>query len=126
MKNPLNYYSLLAKRWAWIVILGVVLCGGASYGISKITHPVYQASAILILNVGASPSTYQNFAGSLQAVPTYVQLLTSPAVLDPVVERHPGLTREQLTAMITVKPQPNTLVIELDAENINPRLAMEL
>src|SRR5947209_1930315 len=108
MKDLLSYYTLLAKRWAWMVILGTVICASVSYGISKITHPVYQASAILILNVGASTSAYENFTVSVQAVPTYVQLLTSPDVLDPIVERHPGLTREQLTAMIIVRPQPNT------------------
>src|SRR5713101_2115744 len=92
MKNPFSYYTMLAKRWAWMIILGIVLCGSASYGISKITHPVYQASATLILNVGTSTSASENFAVSVQAVPTYAQLLTSTPVLVPVVERHPGLT----------------------------------
>ncbi len=127
MKNPFSYYTMLAKRWAWMVILGIVLCGGASYGISKITHPVYQASATLILNVGTSTSsTSTNFTASVQAVPTYAQLLTSPAVLDPVAEQHPGLTPDGLRAMITAIPQPNTLLIELAVENHNPRLAMDL
>jgi len=119
MKNPLSYYIMLVKRWAWMVILGVVLCGGASFGISKFAHPVYQASATLFLNVGEFPV-------SVQAVPTYAQLLTSPPVLDPVVERHAGLTLDQLRAMITVKPQTNTALIELDVENTNPQLATEL
>ena len=123
MKNPLSYYTMLAKRWAWIVILGIVLCGSAGYGISKITPRVYQASATLILNAGTSASS---FTASVQAVPTYAQLLTSPAVLDPVAEQHPGLTPDGLKAMITAKPQPNTLLIELDVENPNPRLAMDL
>src|SRR5437763_9838166 len=100
-----------------MVILGIVLCGSASYVITKHTHPVYQASATLIINVGTSTSPYENFTTSVQAVPTYAQLLTSPAVLNPVIERHPGLTLEQLMAMIIVKPQSNTQLIELDAEN---------
>src|SRR5712691_11401911 len=126
MKNPLNYYTTLAKRWAWMVILGTVLCGSASFAISKITHPVYQASATLILNVGTSTSASENFAVSVQAVPTYAQLLTSTPVLAPVLERHPGLTFDQLRGMITVKPQTNTPLIELDVENGDPRLAMDL
>jgi polysaccharide biosynthesis transport protein len=126
MKNPFSYYTRLAKRWAWMVILGIVLCGGASYGISKITHPVYQASATLNLQLGTSTSAYENFTASVQAVPTYAQLLVSPSVLNPVVEQHPGLTFKQLIAMITVKPQTNTTLIELDVENQNPRLARDL
>jgi len=126
MKNPFSYYTVLAKRWAWVVILGIIICSGASYGISKITHPVYQASATLNLNVGTSASAYENFTASVQAVPTYAQLLISPTVLGPVVERHPGLTLKQLMAMITVKPQTNTTLIELDVENRDPRLATDL
>src|SRR3989442_8871274 len=126
MKIPLNYYTVLAKRWAWVVILGVVLCSSASFVISKITTPVYQASTTLILNAQASNSTSENFTTSVQAVPTYAQLLTSPAVLDPVAERHPGLAPDQLRAMITAKSQPNTPLIVLDVQNQDPRLAMDL
>src|SRR6266702_590431 len=86
MKNPLSYYTLLAKRWAWVVILGIVIC----------------------------------------SVPTYAQLLTSPTVLGPVAARHRGLTIQQLNAMIMVKTQPNSLLIELDVENSDPQLAMQL
>jgi polysaccharide biosynthesis transport protein len=126
MKNRLSYYTVLAKKWAWMVILGIVLCGSASFGVSKITTPVYQASATLILNVGTTNSSYENFTVSVQAVPTYVQLLTSPQVLNPVAAQHPRLVPDQLKAMITVKTQPNTPLIELDVQNRDPRLAMDL
>jgi len=108
-----------------MVVLGIVLCSSASFVISKITAPVYQASATLILDA-ASSSLYENFTISLAAAPTYAQLVTSDPVIDPVAEQHPGLTPDQLRAMITVKPQPNTPLIEVDVENRNPRLAMNL
>ncbi len=126
MKNPLNYYITLAKRWAWMLILGTVLCAGASYGISKAIPPVYQASTTLILNVGTSTSAYDNLTASELAVPTYAQLLTTSPVLDPVAEQHPGLTSGQLRAMITVRPQANTPIIVLDVDNTDPHLATEL
>ena len=124
MKNRLSYYTVLAKKWAWMIILGIVLCSSATFGVSKITTRVYQASATLILNVGTSSSNpYENFTVSVQAVPTYVQLLTSPQVLGPVAAQHPRLVPDQLKAMITIKTQPNTPLIELDVENRDPRLA---
>ncbi len=126
MKIPLNYYIVLAKRWAWVVILGVVLCSSASFVISKITTPVYQASTTLIIDVGTSASAAENFTASVEAVQTYAQLLTGHVVLDPVAELHHGLTPDQLRAMITAKPQTNTPLIELDVENRDPRLAMNL
>ncbi len=126
MKIPLNYYAVLAKRWAWVVILGVVLCSGASFGISKIITPVYQASTTLILSAQTSTSPNENFTASVLAVPTYIQLLTSTTVLDPVAERHRGLAPDQLMAMITAKSQPNTPLIVLTVQNQDPRLAMDL
>ena len=123
MKNPLSYYTLLAKHWAWVVILGVVICSGATYVVSKKEQPVYQASATLVVSLGSASS---DFTPSVEAVPTYAQLLMSPGVLGPVASLHRGLTIQQLSAMITVKPQLNTQLIELDVENRNPQFAMQL
>jgi len=124
MQRPLSHYFMLSKRWAWVVILGIVICGGATYIVSKFTRPVYQASAILVVNFDSSNSN--NVISSIAAVPTYAQLLTNPSVLDPVVAKHRGVTLQQLNAMITVKPQPNSQLIELDVQNGNPQLAMQL
>jgi len=124
MKNPLAYYVTLAKRWAWMIVLGMVICSGATYAVSKNMQPVYQASITFFLNLG-SQSPYDNAVGSEQAASTYAQLLTSSAVLDRVAKQR-GLTSQQLRAMITVKPQTNTQLIELDVENSNPHLATQL
>jgi succinoglycan biosynthesis transport protein ExoP len=126
MKNQMSYYIELVKRWAWVVILGVIFCSSASYVISKITPRVYQASATLILISGTSTTNAENVLASVQAVPTYAQLITSPAVLNPVAALHHGLDPNALRAMITAKTQANTLLIELDVENRDPQLAMDL
>lgn len=125
MQGPFSRYIMLAKRWAWVVVLGIVVCGGGTYLVSKRIHPVYQASAFMILTMGGTSSTsaYDNTSASLEAVLTYSQLVTNPVVLNPVVAKHPGLTLAQLTAMIAVKPQSNTQIIELDAQNTDPQLA---
>ena len=124
MKNPLSYYTLLAKRWSWVIILGIVVCSVATFTVSKIERPVYQASATLIVSLASTQSI--DFTQNVEAVQTYAQLLTNPSVLSPVVAQHRGLTIQQLSAMITAKPQLNTQLIELDVENKDPRLAMQL
>jgi capsular exopolysaccharide synthesis family protein len=126
MQNPLTRYTTLAKRWAWLIILGIVICGGATYAVSKLIRPVYQASATLILTVGTGPSAYDTTTATLEALPTYAQLITTPKVLNPVLAQHPGLTMQQLLGMLTVKPQSNTQLIELDVDNTNPALAAQL
>ena len=125
MQNPLSRYLMLAKRWAWMIVLGILICGGTTYIISKFTHSVYQASTIIVVNLDTS-SPNSNATASLASVPTYAQLLTNPSILEPVVARHPGMTLDQLNTMITVKSQPNTQLIELDVQNVDPHLAMQL
>lgn len=124
MGNIFRYYTLLAKRWIWMLVVCALLCGGATYLISSFLRPVYQASAYLIINVGAS--AHPSITDSLQAVPTFAQLVTIPAVLDPVAAAHPGMSAPDLFSMISVKPQTNTQIIELDVRAGSSRLAADL
>lgn len=124
MGNRVKYCFLLARCWMWLLITGALVCGGATYGISLFLRPVYQASAYLIVDIGAS--THPSVTDSLQAVPTFAQLITIPAVLDPVAAQHRGMSTQDLSAMISVKPQANTQLIEVDVQADSPALASEL
>jgi capsular exopolysaccharide synthesis family protein len=124
MGNIFRNYIRVAKRWMWMLVVGVVLCGSATYLISTFLRPVYQASTYLIVDIGdtAHPSVTE----SLQAVPTFAQLLETPTVLNPVVAKHPGMSLSTLVGMLTVKSQADTQIIELDVQSPDPALAAEL
>lgn len=124
MGNRFRNCLLLCRRWGGIVIAGVLIYGGTAYLISAFLRPVYQASTYLLICVGA-PS-HPSVTESLQAVPTFVQLITIPAVLNPVVEQHPGMSLQELLTMIAVRPQSKTQIIELDVQADDPLLAAEL
>ncbi len=126
MQKPMSYYKLLIKRWAWVVILGIVICSGTTYIASQFMHPVYQASATVFINFGSASSAYDNTTASLEAVQTYAQLLTSPDVLNPVLTQHRGLTLKDLEAATVVKPETNTQLIEVDVDSRDQSLAMQL
>ena len=127
MQNPVSRYTLIIRRWAWLMILGIVVCGGVTFAVSKLSHPNYQASATLILNECTNQSSaYDCTTAGLEALPTYAQLITSPTVLNPVAAHHPGLTTKQLASMIAVKPQSNTLLMNVDVTNGDPKLAAQL
>ncbi len=127
MQSPLSRYITLARRWAWMIILGIVICGGGTYIASKLIRPVYQSSAFIILIMGSSTtSPYDSTSASLAALPTYASLITNPVVLNPVLAEHKGLTLDQLNNMLAVKPQSNTQVIEVDVKNTNPQLATQI
>ncbi len=126
MQKSLSHYFIVAKRWAWLLLLGVGLCGGITYIVTLFIPPTYQASSTIIINLKSSSSAFENLNASELVVPTYAQLLTSPEVLNPVLAKHPGMTIKELTGMMAVKPQSNTELIELDVSNGNPQFATEL
>src|SRR5260370_7319320 len=105
MQRSLSHYLNLAKRWAWLMIGGIVICAGATFIATLFIPPTYQASATIIINIKSSSSPFENINTSELVVPTYAQLLTSPEVLNPVLAQHPGMTLKQLTSIILFKPQ---------------------
>jgi len=110
----------------WLILLGVVLCGGSTYIVSKLVRPVYEASSTVVIDIQSSTSTFDNVSASEQIAPTYAQLITSARVLKPVVAHHPGLTLVQLQGMVTAKFQGNTALIEIAVDNSDPDLAVQL
>ena len=124
MGNISRYYLLFARRWLWLLIVCALISGGATYLISTFLRPIYQATTYLLIDVGAS--AHPSVTESLQAVPTFAQLITLPAVLNPVARRHPGLSVQDLLAAISVRPQTNTQIIELSAQAGQPQLAADL
>ncbi len=73
-----------------------------------------------------APLSTPSVTESLQAVPTFAQLITIPAVLDPVARQHPGLSTQDLQAAISVRPQANTQIIELSVQAAQPQEAADL
>jgi capsular exopolysaccharide synthesis family protein len=124
MQQSLSYYLAVAKRWIWLVMLGIVFCGSGTYMYTKLETPIYQASAIIVINV--MPSNFNNTQASIEAAPTYAQLVTNPAVLQPVLNMHPEMTLQQLDAMITVSAQPNTQLVEIDVQNSDQAFTAQL
>ena len=124
MRSSLSRYIILAKRWAWVLILGVVICGGITFVVTKLMPKVYTAESTLLITVTGS-SQYDGAQAALIQQPTFNPLIKSDAVLQPVAARH-GLTTKQLAAMVTTKPQSNTPIILVDVDNENPVLAAQL
>ena len=78
----LSRYILLARRWTWMIILGIVICGGITYIFGIFTPPIYQASATLIINFKSAPSMRDNVVASQAATTTYAHLITNSSVLE--------------------------------------------
>ncbi|QBD78388.1 polysaccharide biosynthesis tyrosine autokinase [Ktedonosporobacter rubrisoli] len=125
MRSSLSRYTLIVKRWAWVIVLGVVICGSVTYGITKLMQPVYQATAQVILTIGTNQSPYESTNAVIALQPTYAQLVTTPQVLQPVAARH-GLTLKGLSNLVVVNAPSNTPIIKISVNNSDPRFAAQL
>lgn len=124
MGNLVRYSMLLVKCWIWVLLLGAVLFGSATYLISTFLHPVYQASAYLTVDAGETD--HPTGDRRLQTVSSLSQLIKTPDVLAPVASLHPDMTVQQIAALVSVELQSGTQVIELDARTATPHLASDL
>jgi polysaccharide biosynthesis transport protein len=81
----LKRFFSLARRWIWLLIVGLALGAGVGYLRSASQTPVYQASTRFVILRAAQTSAesyYSSYLDNQQLVQTYVQLLTTDKVLE--------------------------------------------
>ncbi|MBV9689296.1 MAG: hypothetical protein JO202_06250 [Ktedonobacteraceae bacterium] len=126
MHSTSHLRALALRRWLCIVAFGVTLCSAGTFVASQLIPPVYQATATLLIHFETTGSSYENTSASLEAVPTYAQLVVSPSVLRPVVTSHAHFTLAELSAMVSADTVPNTQLIKVTVESNDPLLATQL
>ncbi len=81
-------YARILWHWAWLVALSTVLLAGIAFFLSNRQKPVYQASAMVMINISTSsqdPYTSAYLASTFAA--SYSDIMTSRTVMDAVAER---------------------------------------
>lgn len=125
MQSTLNRYILLLRRWAWIVLLGMIICSGATYCVTKFAmQPVYEAQTRILITVPGSSQNDSTLAAIAQQ-PAYNALVVNPNILAPVASNN-GMTLTQLSDMVSTQPDTNTPFIDVLVDNGNPQLATKL
>ncbi|HLI25641.1 MAG TPA: polysaccharide biosynthesis tyrosine autokinase [Chloroflexota bacterium] len=122
--------ALLLRRWGWLVILGTLLTGGVSFAVSRALPPTYAATATLLVQQQASSVTgpqYQDVLTSERLARTYGQMILTEPVLEQVIASL-GLatTPEELSKRLSTRLVRETLLIQITAEDRDPRLAQQL
>jgi capsular exopolysaccharide synthesis family protein len=122
-----QYARVLRAHWLWVVI-SVVVCAGAAAAIASKQGPTYEARTQLFVSSarpGADLSqAYQGGLLAQQLARSYAQLVTSPAVTGPVIERL-GLreTPGQLASKLSATVPLDTVLIDVAVEDESPRRA---
>jgi capsular exopolysaccharide synthesis family protein len=126
MSSFLSRYWVIIKRWAWLLILGVVICGGATYAVTKfLLKPSYDASAKIVIKVTSANPENDNDLAALTLMPTFAEVVSDPTVLQPVATAH-KLTLQQLSQMVSATQQSTTLILQIDVTDSSPQLATQL
>lgn len=114
-------YISLVWRWAWLIVLGVLVAGSAAYIVSRNTTPVYRATARLMIDEapgGNSGNDYSRVLYEQRLAQTYVEILTTAPILQETIEQlgYP-FTVPQLRSMISVSAPQDTKIIMISVED---------
>lgn len=125
------YLRILRKRWILISVislLGVV----AAMSLTIVTPRTYSAEAsafVTITSTGteASNSLYQNSQFALQRVNSYPLVISSPDVLQPVIDKlHLDISVPDLQKAVTAVNPPDTVLLNITAESKSPIQAQSI
>lgn len=81
----LKQYLSIIRRWAWLLILGLVLGTAGGYWGSNYQTPIYEATTrLLVMRAPQEKTSDYTYLSDQQLTQTYIQLVTTKPVLDAV------------------------------------------
>lgn len=121
-----DYVAALRKRWIILVIVAL-LGAGAGLAMARTTAPAYRSTTKVFVSLAHGETVGELVQGTLYTqnlVESFAQLSTTPAVLDPVIERL-GLdvTSKTLGRSVSADAPLNTMFVEISATSSDPRRA---
>ncbi len=120
--QQLQHYVRVCWQRLWLILLGTLICAGATYGISRSLPPVYQASALIQVNGTGNSSNNDIYSDQAAAVGDAL-LITSTDVLRVAAQQVPGTTLAQLQSAVSASPKSGSQVIEVRAKAADPQQA---
>lgn len=125
----IEYVDLLRRKW-FTLLVALLIGGAAGYGWAATTTPTYQAVSKVFVSVSSGDTVDDLVRGSTftqNLVQSYTQLVTTPAVLDPVVkELRLGRTSSQLAKSINASTPLNTVIIDISVTDTSPSRAAQI
>ncbi len=124
-----DYLSIL--RTYWVSMVAVFLVGiAAAAGITLTMKPVYTASTAIFLTVQSGDTAGELNSGSSYAenqVRSYAQVVTSPVVLQPVIDKLGlGITAEKMAEKVTATVPTNTAIINIEVTDHDAALSADI
>jgi len=126
----LRRYLTLIWKWAWLLVLGMVLGGAGSYLFSKSLTPIYSASTTLMVQPSSGQngtSGYQDVLMAERLAGSYTQLITGRTVLMAAADAMQlPASFAQMSRLVTADVVRNTQLIRVSAEHEDPTVAARI
>ena len=119
-----------ARRWWWLLVLLPVLAGIIANELISRQHPLYAASATLLISPGQSNGNSTDMS-SIQSgqrlAATYQQLVATEPVLGPVAERlGPPFTVGGLQGAVSAGTVSDTQLLRITVSDTDPEVAARI
>lgn len=125
----LKHYFSLIWRWAWLIILGILIAAVAAFVVSKNTTPIYQSTSRLLIDQApgsGSGNDYTQILVEERLAQTYVELLKTDSILNKTIEQlglESELSTGELKGKISVSAPQETQIIIINVQDINAERA---
>jgi non-specific protein-tyrosine kinase len=123
-----QFWAAMTKQWK-IIVICLVVVGTGTYIVTKLTHPLYQSTALVQVAIHSTQNSavdINSLLASNQLVQTEAVLATSSTVLRQVASHYQGLTVDQLTSEVTATPKTNTQLFGISVLDPSPDRAAAL
>lgn len=122
----LSWIYAVIRRWWWLIIGFAALAGVAAQIVTSKMPPVYESSAMLLVNPSKNSSTsqYNDLMAGTQLALTYSQMLKDRSMLETVIsDLELEQSADELAERITVEPIRSSQIIKLTIEDTDPEQA---
>ena len=120
----LKLYLGMLRRWAWLLILGLVLGAVGGYFGSRFQTPAYQAfTRLMVIQAPQTQGLDPTGLNGQQIAQTYIQLLTTQPVLAEA-SSHLGYPID--AKQLTIQQVGATQIVQLSVEDGNPQHAADI
>jgi capsular exopolysaccharide synthesis family protein len=122
-----DYARTVRKRWLLIVVT-TVLGAAAAVAISALSQPVYEAQTQLFVSARSASDnladTAQGGSFTQQRVKSYAQIVTSPTVLQPVIDHlRLNTSTDELAKKVNATAPLDTVLINVSVDDPSPQQA---
>jgi len=130
LDNEIKKYASIIWHWAWLIILGALVAGGAAYLYSSNQTPIYSTSARLLIDEapgGSSGNEYSQILLEQKLATTYIELIRTRTIMEKTIAQLGlDINPAQLTNNVSVRVPPDTQILIITVQDTDPARAAAL